>query len=823
MYLLKNCNFDEDDLINACKEALNNKRNFNAFLIVDANPSLIDKIAEDTKYSKIRKFTNEKRTEALNALAELNEQILCDDNKKVQQLQKNFSDIFDLSDFGLAQVAGQSIQNLWILKALPKWCINGFHLMNNAFDEIECKALLKKIYSIFDKLYKPDIGKVVLMFMNSLKKLNFAELNWKRYGDDFISALFDVLRFHYDAVDDDNNTIFHIASKFKNINEENIKLIIKTLKKMGNNLIDKKNRFGETIIMNLAASGNYDAFEEIDKMKADLKIRDIFGDNILHKLINGEMASNDKIFNLITKIINRYPEMILQKNRKGKSPFMAAAKKGFKGIIGLMATVYPINILDIGTNKSILHLAAKHNYAETVRYIVQYLHIDVNIKSETGLTPLHYAAMKSSSSAFKELIKLGGNLLIPDENSMNAIDYALRFGTNEIINIVTNTATFNYLLSSFRTIANFAYNPVAYKAFSKYSQYIDQKVFDECDEHGNNFISIACQSNNRKMVSDLLFHQFDPEKTSFAGYNSIHICALHSSIGCSTLILDYIHGIKGQDGVKSILNKQDIEGNLPIHIAAIKGYSGFLVHLLSACKDQEIEKENNLQHSVLAESIINDHFKITGIITGFLIDVLGKTYESILNSLRPELKNRFEEITKLNEFIVGKKMAKEIKDFEYSKHPIERSQNLIGNSSYISNMEDFKNLLKESGVSIPQKLIDQCSKIINNCTFQLIITLIITIEKSANNINLIFESIANLKCPRIRDISCLILLPRLQKSSYIIQLLEMIKQVDDLKIDNTHILFSWIENGLISVAENEHKPESLLKNVQNVVDCIIVW
>lgn len=107
---------------------------------------------------------------------------------------------------------------------------------------------------------------------------------------------------------------------------------------------------------------------------------------------------------------------------------MVAGKQGFNGIIGLMSTVYPLKLLDSSTTTSILHLAAISQIPDTIRYLVQNLHIDVNKQLEDGSTPLHWASKNSSLISYNELIGLGANPLICDNNILNAIDLFLLKG-----------------------------------------------------------------------------------------------------------------------------------------------------------------------------------------------------------------------------------------------------------------------------------------------------------------------------------------------------------------------------------------------------------
>ncbi|KAK8848202.1 hypothetical protein M9Y10_019258 [Tritrichomonas musculus] len=127
------------------------------------------------------------------------------ETKKVDNLKEILANIFDFGNLSfdegttLARYAGKSSANLWILKALPKRCLNDFYLSNISIKFIAI-VLFKKEMEIFSSLYeKNEVGNT---FLRSLSRLNYAILNNKGLGNDFISALFDVMKDDFiDSVD----------------------------------------------------------------------------------------------------------------------------------------------------------------------------------------------------------------------------------------------------------------------------------------------------------------------------------------------------------------------------------------------------------------------------------------------------------------------------------------------------------------------------------------------------------------------------------------------------------------------------------------------
>lgn len=397
--------------------------------------------------------------------------------------------------------------------------------------------------------------------------------------------------------------------------------------------------------------------EKVSKnIEVPLFVRDNHGDNIIHKILNGKDASNDKVIYYISLLIKKCPELLLQRNRSGKNPFMVAAENGFNGILGLMSTIYPIKVLDSSPEYSVIHLAAINNHRETIRYIVQYLHIDVNALSIDGLTPLHFAAKNSSLLAYQELLSLGANPLIVCNkyNKMNAIDFAMRYGAEKMIKTVMETPSFNVSLSKTDILFYLAMNKEGYKGFNAALKFYQNSVINSCDSFGRSIISLACMPNNRQIVADALMINGDPESIDTDGKNAIHFCAEFNSIGCSDLILNHINALKGSIGIKNILNVKDSNGNLPIHIACHNGFSGFVAHLLCSCKDQNYNDENNSGFTPFAESIKNGHKKIAGIFV-YWMESINKSPDILVSKLSPELKNRWE-----NDFLISE-------DYQYAK------------------------------------------------------------------------------------------------------------------------------------------------------------
>ena len=123
-------------------------------------------------------------------------------------------------------------------------------------------------------------------------------------------------------------------------------------------------------------------------------------------------------------------------------PGLKAAQLANQGdFLGLMALAKTsreeikasdFEILDRQTGLSPLHVAAIQNHHEVLKIVFRLWSPDVNILAEGNelnfdKTPIHFAALKSSSQAIKELLKQSNiDLMVKDFNDETALDIARR-------------------------------------------------------------------------------------------------------------------------------------------------------------------------------------------------------------------------------------------------------------------------------------------------------------------------------------------------------------------------------------------------------------
>jgi len=140
-----------------------------------------------------------------------------------------------------------------------------------------------------------------------------------------------------------------------------------------------------------------------------------------------------------------------------------------------MTNYFPIEQLESSSKKgNILHLASITNSTTTLRLIVEIFKLDINSQMHNEKnkyheseispfnlpnksTPIYCAGLFSCLNSFEYLLSLGANPLIPDENGNDAIDMALTYGDEKMINYISNTYSFinsngKYLLSLVKNV-----------------------------------------------------------------------------------------------------------------------------------------------------------------------------------------------------------------------------------------------------------------------------------------------------------------------------------------------------------------------------------
>ena len=208
----------------------------------------------------------------------------------------------------------------------------------------------------------------------------------------------------------DTNIINYFINKGVNINQVNIKgfnvlmnscytndtNVISHLIKTTKN-INHKNNKGETALTIAVSNNSFESVELLVKNGSEVNTVDENGNNLMYYLIKYSKASK-------LDLTEKKMEFLIKKGLKTNK--------------------------DQGKGNSLYHLIIDKNNIELFEKVKSF-DIDVNTTNDEGLTPLHYAAMRSKNTEIlKKLISLGANKNLKTSFGETPFDLALE---NELL------------------------------------------------------------------------------------------------------------------------------------------------------------------------------------------------------------------------------------------------------------------------------------------------------------------------------------------------------------------------------------------------------
>lgn len=167
--------------------------------------------------------------------------------------------------------------------------------------------------------------------------------------------------------------------------------------------LDKKNFSGRTVLMDLVAEGNMEAFQLFLKYGADPFTLDSDGKNILH------YAAMNWNLEFLEFIVNELKINISSRDLKGKTP------------------LHCLKVLQKDLIKHVLNLGA-----------------NINEQDDNQRTPLHWAVIDKDPIKVDALLFYGGRNDIFDKNSQRPIDLCSVFGHSEIKKIFYKYAIYRF-------------------------------------------------------------------------------------------------------------------------------------------------------------------------------------------------------------------------------------------------------------------------------------------------------------------------------------------------------------------------------------------
>jgi len=192
-------------------------------------------------------------------------------------------------------------------------------------------------------------------------------------------------------------------------------------------------------------------------------------------------------------------------NNAGLTPFMLASSNGMIAITD--ALKYKTDIYAVSaTGLTSLHYAAMRGNIPSVKYLLSLgMPIDLGSKqigeTEYGLTPLYIASCYGQMEMYNFLRKNGANVHIVTSNDKSIADALI-------------TSNIQFMAEEVLTLPHFQIETEQHKMLwqsAKFDNvfmlrilYIDSVKMDVCDEHGYNALDFACMSNSRLAAQFLI-------------------------------------------------------------------------------------------------------------------------------------------------------------------------------------------------------------------------------------------------------------------------------------------------------------------------------
>lgn len=195
--------------------------------------------------------------------------------------------------------------------------------------------------------------------------------------------------------------------------------------------------------------------------------------------------------------------------------------------------------------------------------------LQINAKTQFGLTPLHLACQRANVAAVTALLKCKHiDINIPDENQDTPLHEASLNGHYEIVEMLlehigkSDVATFNPQNSELKTPLHFACHEGQVEVVQLLLNHDYRRVsylIETEDNEKNTALHLACESGNVTIVSILVAMGANLLATKFGDVSPIHVAARHGFTSIANELMN-----KGD----AILDMTDSDQQTPLHYAA---------------------------------------------------------------------------------------------------------------------------------------------------------------------------------------------------------------------------------------------------------------
>ncbi|CAG0889063.1 unnamed protein product [Darwinula stevensoni] len=216
-----------------------------------------------------------------------------------------------------------------------------------------------------------------------------------------------------------------------------------------------------------------------------------------------------------------------------------------------------------------LHLAISFKHVQTVTRLLLHSNIDIEVKAEGGLTPLHLAAGTDQAKVASKLMLLDVNLEEQSDLGLRALHYAAWYGSKNAASILLKEADVN-------AKTRFGLTPLHLAVIGNHLNIVEQLTtsanlsIHSATESGATALHLAAVSGNNAIVMHLLQHGAKVNAKDKFGMTAFDMAIDNKQNSTSNLLK--LHGGKSSMCLQiGNSNEKNEEGFTLLQVAAQKG------------------------------------------------------------------------------------------------------------------------------------------------------------------------------------------------------------------------------------------------------------
>ena len=339
----------------------------------------------------------------------------------------------------------------------------------------------------------------------------------------------------------------------------------------------------------------------IKEFSCDIDIRDPLGKTLLHRVCESGSVS------LVQSLIHDYYADTNVRDKENNTPLHVAALNGNKEVALFFIEEFghDINIRDL-SGKTLLHRVCKWCSVSSLRSLMHDYNVDINVRDKEYNTPLHVAALNGNKEVALFLMKMFGcDINIKDPSGKTLLH---RVCENGSVSLVQSLIHDYYADTNVRDKENNTpLHVAALNGNKEVTLFLIEDLGNDINVRGGlgrSLLHEACRGENISLVLSLICdYNADINARDDENNMPLHVAALS---GDEKIILSLIDkfgcdiNVRGSNGysllhsachnghfnLTKILCKFmsplifDEDGNTPLHISSVRGYSECIEALL---------------------------------------------------------------------------------------------------------------------------------------------------------------------------------------------------------------------------------------------------